>query len=495
MNYTKSNIFDSIDLQKLVKLYIKLSSRVASYPPTDAFAIPKHLRDLLTKFESAQKKFIRMVMRFETMTMKSTTMMTTDTHNSSFNQVDLMSSLMMMTTSQPLDSMKPNQLSKLTLLSLKIVASHPQALKEVSDYLDKQGEIFIHGISKYMRNHDNSIGHYGRRKKEEETGNIEIIIETCPEFLSFKMKCGFYPIHCALFDHKVSKTVPLLAKAAFDKGLQNRGFILEEVRGLNLFHFLTAHASRVSQRNKPNQENEYIATFKALMTYEPPLFTRKDVIDYDLLHHAVIANSQLAVEFFAELCPEALYKWKKCRGSTESLDMLPVALSPDASMMELVLNHTIKADPNNESIGGLFHKNEKGTHVIQYIIDNLGREITWRTLHKVLAQWKKDFHILHKVIVDVPKELDMALTTFAHSYHLRDKNGRLPIHTALAKGMKWSLPLLFLINAANLQNIAQSDPVTGLCPIALAALEPSSDLDTIYYLMQSFPEEMKGSLP
>lgn len=478
------NRFDSIGLQKLLKLYTKLSCRAASHPIDDN-AVPLHLRNVIEEFETAQKEFIQMVIGLATMT--------TLDHCS---EVNLKSLIRTATTTHQIDSIDPDQLSKLTLLSAQI-ASHPQFPREISDFICRQEQMFVRGISKYIRNHDNTAGRYGRRKKEEETGNLEIIIEVCPEFLSSKMKCGFYPIHCALFDQKASKTVPLLAKAAFDEGIRNRGYLLEEVRGLNLFHFLTAHASRSCKGTEGSErieENEHIATFKALLTSDPPLFTRKDVIDYDLLHHAVLTKNMLTVEFLADLCPEALYKWKKCRGSSESASMTPIALSHDVSMMELLLNSAIKADPNNESIGGLFQRNNKDIPVIQYIVSSLGREVTWNTIKKVLARWNTNYTIIHKVIVDAPKELEIALTTFPDAYYLRDKNGRLPIHMALAMGLNWSLPLLFLMSAANFRNCVQNDPVSGFSPIALAALEPSCDLDTIYHLVRSHPEQIEESL-
>ncbi len=489
MNIIKA--FDSISLQQLVQLQTKLSSRAASsYPTNDniiaLIAVPKYLSDLVNQFETAQKELIQMVAPYvleESMT------------NAKYrNEAGLRSFILKATTFQPLDSINPDQLSRLTLLCAE-VASRPHVPQEFSAFLKRHEQMFIRGICKYVQNHDNTTKRYGGRKKEEETGNLELIIETCPELLSLKMKCGFYPIHCALFDHKVSKTVPLLAKAAFDKGVKNRGYILEEVRGLNLLHFLASHSSR-----HKSEESEFIATFKALMTSEPPLFTRKDVLDYNLLHHAVIAKSTLTVEFLVDLCPEALFQ--QCRmkcssplSSTSSASMLPIALSHDhVSMMELLLNSAIKFDPDHESIGGLFQKNEKNIPAIQYIVNSLDRDVTWNTIKKVLAKWNKNVPIVHKVIADAPKEIDIVLVTFPHAHYQRDKHGRLPIHTALATGMNWSLPLLYLINTGNFENVAQTDPVTGLCPIGLASLEPCCDLDTIYHLARTYPEQIEETL-
>ena len=83
--------------------------------------------------------------------------------------------------------------------------------------------------------------------------------------------------------------------------------------------------------------------------------------------------------------------------------------------------------------------------------------------------------LLHKVIEYVPHLVDEFVTHCPHSCSLRDGSGRLPVHFALANGVKWS----------NIQHLDALDPVTGLCPSALAALEPACDLDTISFLLRN----------
>ena len=90
------------------------------------------------------------------------------------------------------------------------------------------------------------------------------------------------------------------------------------------------------------------------------------------------------------------------------------------------------------------------------------------------------------MIQHAPEQILNAMTRFPHAVFLRDENNRLPIHIALESGMQWSAGLVSLMNAT-ISNLKEKDPVTGLYPFALAAMEPSCDLRTIIHLLKLYP--------
>ena len=87
-----------------------------------------------------------------------------------------------------------------------------------------------------------------------------------------------------------------------------------------------------------------------------------------------------------------------------------------------------------------------------------------------------------RTIQRTPQYVSHALIRFPDLVYNRDKNDRLPIHYALENGMEWNNELVTMI-VGNQQHLKDCDPVTKLPLLALAAMEPSCDLRTIYYLL------------
>lgn len=96
-------------------------------------------------------------------------------------------------------------------------------------------------------------------------------------------------------------------------------------------------------------------------------------------------------------------------------------------------------------------------------------------------------NILHQTIKHAPHHCGQVLTRFSDSVYERDHQNRLPIHSALARGMNWSHELVTIIHA-NHSNLKELDPMTKWPLFALAGMEPSCDLRTIYKLLQNHPE-------
>jgi hypothetical protein len=123
---------------------------------------------------------------------------------------------------------------------------------------------------------------------------------------------------------------------------------------------------------------------------------------------------------------------------------------------------------------------------INHMIDKFGKEDTWECIEDALST-NDDIPILHKTILHAPEYINDVVASFPDACLLCDKNGHLPIHVALETGMKWSMTLIFIMNS-NLEHLGDVDPLTKLCPGALAAVKPSSGFRTVYYLMSKYPK-------
>lgn len=69
---------------------------------------------------------------------------------------------------------------------------------------------------------------------------------------------------------------------------------------------------------------------------------------------------------------------------------------------------------------------------------------------------------------------------------IKDQHNRLPLHTAAARGFKWSQWVKKILHS-NLAAIEEIDQLTGLEPFMLAAAGPNSCYDTAYNLLRENP--------
>ncbi len=142
---------------------------------------------------------------------------------------------------------------------------------------------------------------------------------------------------------------------------------------------------------------------------------------------------------------------------------------PDVSLqlkiLEYLLRRAIWARKRYPTIGGLFHEIGGAEFVLNRLIDRLGKEEVWDCIHKVLTSihFNDDEYpmIIHQTIKCTPQYMDTALTRFPDLLYNRNKENRLPLHTALEGGMEWSYDLLMLIQA-NQNDLKDCDPLTKL---------------------------------
>ncbi len=74
---------------------------------------------------------------------------------------------------------------------------------------------------------------------------------------------------------------------------------------------------------------------------------------------------------------------------------------------------------------------------------------------------------------------------------IRNRNGRLPLHSACEYSLPWKGGMEKILNA-NMPALESVDPITGLPPFAHCAVGVKSDLDSIYELLRLRPDSIDG---
>jgi hypothetical protein len=348
------------------------------------------------------------------------------------------------------------------------VPAVPNEIESLVLNLQAAYQRFNFGIEQYM---------HKKKRHVNEVETVKAIIRN-PYYLTVKNEEGNLPIHTAAQDASSSSTyVPLLAQAGVQHGVggsRGRGGLLVKE---------AEHAIRPIKNIAFKGD---LSTMQALRNIEPPLLTKCDVPKYLLIHCTIRYSHNLEMmKMLIEMNPAALYT--RCNKGK-----LPLHMISTLDATKLLLDKAIECDPNHSSVGGLFAKNKEGILPIRQIISRYGKEDGWKCIEEALSR-HKEVPILHKAIRHTPELIEDVISSFPHSCFLRDRDGRLPIHMALERGIEWGPDLVSLINA-NMAHLDYVDPVTKLCPYALAAMRPACDLRTINYLLQLHPKHVSQSL-
>ncbi len=244
-----------------------------------------------------------------------------------------------------------------------------------------------------------------------------------------------------------------------------------------------------------------VQIFEELRNAEPPLFFKKDVLEFNLLHTAASVGGDFndTFNYILNMVPAAIYQ-KNDEGCIPLLYACMNAsklqtydgdalLSAKKRWLNLTVSTLLRKayeyDPQNWTMAGLFaaryypNFTTRGEIIkllaIEDLIETYGAAPTWATIEKVLSPFEEDLPILHQTIKYAPQYCNSIIRAFPDSVVVRDSHNRLPVHIALETGMTWSSDLPSIINA-NRSQLKEIDPLTKLPLFALAAWGESCDL-------------------
>jgi len=134
--------------------------------------------------------------------------------------------------------------------------------------------------------------------------------------------------------------------------------------------------------------------------------------------------------------------------------------------------------------------------ILSKILDNC----TITEALKKASFFPNEFNNFERVIYIKPKRITVYYN-WKLAARIKNKSGRLPLFSAIEKGMKWldKKPScrehrgeLAMILGANLAAVEETDYITGLRPFMLAAVGPDSDFEAVYNLLLEYPAAIKS---
>jgi hypothetical protein len=201
-----------------------------------------------------------------------------------------------------------------------------------------------------------------------------------------------------------------------------------------------------------------------------PLLSSQDVIDYQLLHTAagdpfLFKDRVHTLRFLIDLCPTSF----KYRNDAGDLPIHHLCKQPGYSteMLQMFLNEGV-------ANGVYLEKDGKGRPLLQCCMEE-------HVLPLLKSLEYDNVPILQDVIGVVSSEkLRIIIDTlefFKPWCSVRDKERRLPLHTAAEVGLKWEEEMKDILNA-NVFAACEIDPKTNLYPFLLAASSANASTST-----------------
>ena len=146
----------------------------------------------------------------------------------------------------------------------------------------------------------------------------------------------------------------------------------------------------------------------------------------------------------------------------------------------MVLHAGITHFPNN--LGFLFNKHD-GMTACEATMAKYGKDNALACIRNCIPSGT-GYPILHSVVKHAPHLENDFMLYYLDDLEVRDRRGRSLSHTKIAMGTKFLSDALFISKILSKTELKEKDPVTGLYPFMLAAVESNCDLSGIYTLLR-----------
>lgn len=229
------------------------------------------------------------------------------------------------------------------------------------------------------------------------------------------------------------------------------------------------------------------AAFKALEAIvelrEERLLLKDDIKDYHLLYFACNATPTSLFQYLAEWNPEAL--------QTSQYDGLPISHAllkcPSFEPYSRFFK-TCFVQRNPQDLGLLFQKDNHGKTACERAIEKFGKSIVFQLVQKCIPS-DTEIPILHKLYEACSRNeiVNEFLIRYPNSLFQRDETGRTLTQAVLAHGWRTFDNDGFFFMKMTANEISELDPILLVYPFLTAAVGASSNLSTIYFLLQKDP--------
>ena len=226
---------------------------------------------------------------------------------------------------------------------------------------------------------------------------------------------------------------------------------------------------------------------------EANLFTKKDVEDYDLLHHTCFAETEgymLRFVYLSDWCPEGLKKHR-----FDNLPLIHAIIEQcyeDIGVFATFLKAATKHHMNEACL--LFQYDDDGVTACERAFEKFGKGASIRVIGDCIPFDKPQIPILHHVAKHAPQLLNDFSARYISAVYSRDDNGRNLNQTLLASGKTtFKDDCMYFVRLSDDQ-VREIDPVTDLYPFMVAASSGISDLSAVYMLLRRNPSLVRSGI-
>ncbi|GFH61983.1 hypothetical protein CTEN210_18459 [Chaetoceros tenuissimus] len=326
-----------------------------------------------------------------------------------------------------------------------------------------------------------SMHRLGWRKHKPSIEAVEKVANKFPSTLSFPNGSGSIPIQSAATTCDGYEYVPILAKEGVKHkvgGEDARGGLLMLVPYENLGWNTLQWFVNVSDDDEFDTKKVHV--LKELRKLD--LLVKVDIQEQKLFLYCCSNMNKLRFEYLANWDPDALIETRTNR----NVRLTHCKLSEENLL--LILKAGFQYHPH---IGGLlFVKDDEGNTAFDALCNGKGTANIMSLLHQILST-KRDYPILHHVLVKAPQHRELFMSKFPWAYHLKDHNGRALHQAVLAAGPDVMNANKQLFASLSDEQIQEKDPMTTLFPFAAMAVGEHADLDQCFYLLRRHPSVLE----
>lgn len=341
---------------------------------------------------------------------------------------------------------------------------------------------------------NNEAGQFLMRIQEtkHKAEEVEKLVDIFPSSLSYRDGKGRLPVQCAVYDEKSSASfIPLLAEKGQKLnvgGKDMRGGLLCElpdvIMSKNVIQCLAnlrpaTNGDYGDEYKQKSHDKKMLEVLKSLQAKN--LLMMEDVSKMEILEkHANHEGCNQRFAFFANLDSKGLQTVNVYGTCLHYI----VKHRDSIDTFEMVLKAIVTHYPGPNGVGSLFHKHY-GETACEAAIKKYGKMKCIACIKRCIPSGE-GHSILHSVVKHTPQYEESFTGYYSEERDQRDKRGRLLSHAKIVMGNKkvFLEDPAFFTRMITEEELKEVDPVTGLYPFLLAALNGNCDLTGINKLMR-----------
>lgn len=334
----------------------------------------------------------------------------------------------------------------------------------------KQSQPAVEDVKKLVKAFPGAL-----KRKDSRNGDL-ITIQTLLTY--YRMENGKYEYEMGLYGTQYISALALEGMKDNVGGVNMRGGLLDDVykdiliqnSEINMLQCLALY----------NYGGKSLNALKDLRRDE--LLMKQDIVGQSLLFCSSFAQSEEKIEYMMSWDPDAL-----CNTRVSGSPLLHAIVNSIATNdhKQIAFTRCLKFSLKyKRSI--LFQKDQNGKTALKLALETLGEKLVMTMLKEIFTE-SSGYPLLHHVLLQEPKCLNLFVKYFPNLYHLRDEHGQTLTQTMFAKKRDYleENPMLWMNLSSD--QLEEKDPYTTLRPFAAVASGDEGKLDLSFSILRKHP--------